>query len=275
MIKKRNVLLFSSLLIIGLLAINFVSAYSYSYGFSAFNMKDAVENLINMVTDFSSPFLQVILGGDYWSTNLGGTILFEKFLLFILIVAIVYVAIYKVDLFKDKKAVIWTVSIVVPILSVRYIDGEWLNTILGAYQVFGIAMTTLLPLIIYFFFLMNSLRDHPAMRKIGWILFICVYLGIYTTTDRVNYSQWYLITGGIAFLLLLADGTIERYMVKQEWKSAEMNSQSEALAHLNKRIAVVEGDGSLPNKERLLKALYEQKEYLLKGAFGKWGSSRV
>jgi len=218
--KKRSFLFFILMFVSLVSLVQFASA---AYGY--FDLKSSVENLINIVVEFSSPFLQAILGGDYWD----GQMLFEKFLLFAVLVSIVYVAMSKAPFFKREggepiKGVVWTISLIVPILSIRYIDMGWLNTILMTYQVFGIAMTTLLPLIIYFFFLQGVTDSSGTVSKIGWILFICVYLGLYTTTDRTNYSQWYLVTAFLALIFLLLDGTIRRYYLMQKMKQAGATS---------------------------------------------------
>ena len=192
-------------------------------------MRTEVNRLIQLVIDFAEPFLQVVFGGDYWN----GQLLFEKFLLFIILVSVVYIAMSKAPFFQKNgepiKGVLWTVSIVVPILSIRYMPYEWVNTVIFTYAAFGIAMTTIIPLIIYFFFLQGLGDIPPAIRKIAWILFACVYLGLYTTTDKSNYSEWYFATAVIAVVFLLLDGTIQRYFMKQKWAAAEVNSQSEAF----------------------------------------------
>lgn len=248
----------------------FIGIFSI-YSVSAFDMRTETTRLIQLVVDFAEPFLQVTLGGDYWN----GQMLFEKFLLFLILVGIVYIALGKAPFFQSNgqkmKGVIWTVSIVVPILSIRYLPYEWINTLIFTYAAFGIAMTTLVPLIIYFFFL-QGMQLPPAFRKIAWILFACVYLGLYTTVDRANYSEWYFATAIISVVFLLLDGTIERYFMKQKWQEAQINNQSEALIHLNSRINAVQTDNSLPQerKDALLRKLNHDKEQLLKGVFKKW-----
>lgn len=257
--NKRGINFLFALIFLGLFFIQFVSAYN------SFDMRTETNRLIQLIVDFGEPFLQVTLGGDYWN----GQMLFEKFLLFLVLVGIVYIAIGKAPFFqsggKKMMGVIWTISIVVPILSIRYLPYEWINTLIFTYTAFGIAMTTLVPLIIYFFFL-QGMNLPSAFRKIAWILFTCVYLGLYFTSDMPTYSEWYFATAIISVALLLLDGTIQRYFLKQKWQEASINSQSEALANLNVRIKVVQDDTSLPDdrKAALLKRLNHDKEQLLK-----------
>jgi len=258
--KKRSYLFFISMFASLLFLVQFVSA---SYG-GSFDLRSETENLINLVVDFTEPFLQAVFGGDYWD----GQMLFEKFLLFAILVAIVYVAVSKAPFFnkdnKPLKGVIWTISFIVPILSIRYIDMGWLNTILMTYQAFGIAMTTLLPLIIYFFFL-QGVTDSSTISKIGWILFICVFLGLYTTTDRDNYSQWYFFTAIVAFVFLLADGTIRRYLDKQKQNEGHVKIIMDQIARLEGERKALQNlppstqtDWAIKSKEREIEQYYEK-----------------
>ena len=71
MIKRKQVVLFASLFFVVLFSVNLVSA---AYGY--FDPRTEMEKLIRIVSDFSSPVLEVTLG-EYWTgTNM---MLFEKF----------------------------------------------------------------------------------------------------------------------------------------------------------------------------------------------------
>jgi len=260
--KKRVYLGFYILLSIILIS-NFVSSYG------TFDPKSDMEKLIKIVTDLTSPVLEVTLG-EYWSGS--NTMLFEKFLLFLILIAITYVGLSKAPFFKDssgsiQKGVVWTISLAVPILGVRFIDAEWLNTILMTYEAFGIAMTTFIPLVIYFFFLQGLGDEFPsAMRKIAWILFICIYLGLYSTTNRTNYSQWYFLTAIVAFLFLLFDGTIHRYLRLQKLKglgSNNIHEQIKKLQDLQKNVDIY-STMDTAEKTRQKKEYQKQIDYWIK-----------
>ena len=215
--------------------INIVSA-QYSRGYSgSWDLRMGSENIINGVVDVIEPFLQVILGGyDYT-----GLLLFERFLLFMIILSIVYFAIKRVPAFEDNKGVIWVISVVVPILSIRYMDFEWINTILIQYQVLGIAITGLLPFLIYMFFLHN-VSENSTVRKIGWILFIVIYFGLWATNPEQNYGIVYFWVMAIALLFLLADGTIHRIYVNQELKESDNLRISQEIMVLEENLIKIE-----------------------------------
>ena len=134
--------------ILGVIA--FVSAAVYypnygSYGGTGSFIRQGSQQLIDFIVGWSEPFLQAMLGGNDYT----GMLLFEKFLIFILILSVVYLSLNRVDLFSEQKKILWVVAIVIPILAVRYMNFAWLNTILMQYQVLGIALAGILPFIIY------------------------------------------------------------------------------------------------------------------------------
>ena len=191
-------------IIIALLAISLVSAQ--------YDFRGGSQRVINIFVESYEPFIQAILGGNEYT----GFLLFEKFLLFILLLGIVYISLNNIDIFSENKAVHVIVAIIVPVLSVRAINLAWLNTLILQYQVLAIALTGILPFIIYLFFL-HGVAESPTVRKIGWIFFIIVYLGLWITSETLSYSSVYFWTMIIALIFLLMDGTIHRYYMNQNF----------------------------------------------------------
>jgi hypothetical protein len=215
---------------------NFASAY-FDLGYAMDSAARAIQ-----------PVAQFFLGGfDYT-----GQLLFERFLIFLLIFSITFVALFKAPFFKDQKPAVIVISVIVPLLSVRYIDFMWMNTILMSYQVFGIALTSILPFIIYFFFLIGIAppeQGHSGIRKIGWVLFACVYLGLYTTSDNQFYGQVYMWTALGAVLFFLIDGTIQKYFTEQKLKRHTTRSLVDRTVQLQKEIndLMAQGAGNPTN----------------------------
>lgn len=201
---KRSFYFLLSIFFLVVMSFSFTSAYRYGF----------VGSLDSIVYS-AQPVLSLFFGEDSYNTNL----LFEKILLFLLILSVVFVSLKSLPLFESttNRKVAILLSVIVSLLSVRYINFEWLGTVLMTYQVFGIALTSFLPFIIYFFFLLGIAPTQPVVRKIGWILFICVYLVLYTTSTNIFYGQVYLWTGLFALIFLFADGTIQKYLSKQKY----------------------------------------------------------
>ena len=241
-------------LFIGIFLMNLVSA------FDGINLRQGSEQVIEWVVDFSEPFLRVLLGGETHS----GLLLFERFLIFILLLSIVYLSLDNIPVFEDQPVVIWVISVIIPLMAVRFIDFVWLNTILISYQVIGIAIAGILPFIIYLFFLHN-ISESSVIRKIGWAFFIVVYYGLWSTTTSQNYGQIYFWTMLIALLFLLADGSIHRFFERQKWKEAGKSAVYQRIAQIDKDISTLE-KSSLPlrTKNRQIKRLEKERKDMYK-----------
>src|SRR3989344_1965015 len=206
-----------------------LSLVSAQYGY--IDLRQGAEDVTQWITDIFGPFLSVLFGGVYG----GGYLLFEKFALFVLLIAMVYVAVSKVPAFAEQKGVLWIISIIVPLLAVRFIDLAWLNTILMQYQILGIALTAILPFIIYLFFLHN-ISDSSTVRKIGWIFFIVIYFSLWSTSDIEIYGQVYFWTMILSLAFLLVDGTIHRWGMKEQLTASGAADKGEQIAELRKDI---------------------------------------
>lgn len=190
----------------------FASAYYFP------SLRFASENAIQSIIDFFEPFLRALFGGQY---SWGPDLLFERLLLFVLLVGVIYLSLGRIPIFSDEhKRIRFLVAFLVPLIGVRFLDYAWLVSIITSYQVLAIALTAIFPFIIYFFFLYNAAGDYPGVRKIGWILFIIVYFGLWTTTTVSSHSSIYFWTMLTALIFLFFDGTIYGYYAKQKMKAA-------------------------------------------------------
>lgn len=261
--KKRKRAFFTALggLIISLFLINIVSAAPY--GDFGYNLRQGSENVIEIIVGIAEPFIDVILGGEEYT----GLLLFEKLLLFVILASVIYLSLDRLTVFDDQKGVKWIICIIVPILSLRFIDVIWLNTILLQYQVLGIALLGILPFIIYLFFLHNESFD-STVRKIGWVFFIVVYLGLWSTSDSNSYAQVYFWTAIIAFVFLFFDGSIHRYFDMMRWRESGAQSFQERIAKIEEEITTIQNSNWIPDKkkDKLIKRKQKEIERLSKYA---------
>jgi hypothetical protein len=268
--NKEKWLIYGILLLGIIFLINDVFAQAYAgayygtgFGLGGFNIRQGSYDLINFFVNWAEPFLQVTLGGY----NYTGYLLFEKFLLFILLMSIVYVAIRKIPAFENQKFVIWTIAIIVPLLSVRFLNFEWLNTVFLNYQVLGVALAGILPFVIFLFFVHNALAQYPVARKIAWVFFIVVYYGLWTTSAEANYGVVYFWTMIISFVFLLLDGTIHRYLDKQKWADSDKEAVVAALARIGEELERLERPmAGIPEEARKAqqKKLLKRRQDLIK-----------
>jgi len=238
-------------LLLSSMFIGMVSAQYFWY-----DLRQGSEQMINIFVDFGEPFLQRLFG--YRQYN--GIQLFQLFMILVLLISIIFVAVSNVPALEDYKAVVWIISIIVPLISVRNIDLIWLNTILIQYKVLAIAMTMVLPFIIYAFFLLAIGEKAPFIRKFGWALFIVIYYGLYVTAKPAEqvYYKLYMWTALAGIVMLALDGTISRWYMQQQLKASGQTDKAQHIANLRKEIreiqeAIEKGDISDREGRKIIK----------------------
>ncbi|MFZ5955741.1 MAG: hypothetical protein ACOYT4_04920 [Nanoarchaeota archaeon] len=226
---KRGKFLLASLLA-STFFIKIASAYSLAY-----NLQSGAEGFLELVQSFLTPFFLVFFGGN-------GEFLFEKALFFLLVFTIVYIITKeKIEITKDKPAIYWTITICVSLLATRFLtESTFIQTILLPYTTLGIALASAIPLLIYFYFA-ESFKTSIS-RKISWIFFAVVYLGIwYTRKDLVGNAGWiYAITAGLSILFMLIDGTIQRAFLKQKYEQLNNDQRNRLASEIREQIATLE-----------------------------------
>ncbi|MDP1729346.1 MAG: hypothetical protein Q8L27_04040, partial [archaeon] len=143
-------------------------------------------------------------------------------LLLILLFVIITFVLDKAKLFgelKDKPGIIYIVSAVVSILSIRFLpENDIIKGILLPYSALGIALTTFLPLLIFFFFLHNSDIKYFG-RRAGWILYAIIFLALWASkevqlSDTSNWIYWTAL--GFVILSFMFDKSIHGYFGSHE-----------------------------------------------------------
>jgi hypothetical protein len=96
--------------------------------------------------------------------------LFAKLIILLIIFFVVYTILRRNDMFGRDKRIAIIITSAISILSVRYLPNEFVQAILLQYNVFAVAVTTFIPIIIFFFFLHQS-GFRSFGRKSGWALY--------------------------------------------------------------------------------------------------------
>jgi hypothetical protein len=187
---------------------------------------------------FGQPILQALFGGFGWN----GLYLFERLLLFILLIAVVYVALSRVPLFEDneRKSIRWVISIIIPLIGIRYINYEWMSAIILQYTALAVILTCILPFLIYFYFVYNMGGESGALRKIMWALFIGIYLGLYSTAELNADPTIYLWTVVVSAVCFFIDGKIYARMKAREMMKQNRNFKLREIANINDEIRKVD-----------------------------------
>ncbi len=227
--KKRAsfLVLFLSLIF----SLNLISAQDL-----AGNLQYGAYQLIDIVQRGISPIIGIFIGGE-------GYFVFERFLFLLIVLAVVYSVVSKVPKFEDNKAIVWIITISVSLLSTRFLpDYQLIQNILLPYSVLGVALTAAIPILIYFYFVQGF--DSSTLRKLLWIFFIVVFLGLWIDrySELGNLSWIYAITGIAALIFMLADGTIRRILIKQQMSQLGFERRSEFERDIKRKIRLTEED---------------------------------
>src|SRR3989344_4871350 len=194
--KKGFVLMFLAL---------FLSIFLISSVSAAQSLTDLAKGAIDGVVSILQPYLQALLGPATDSSE----IFMGKLLIIIILISISYVALGKgmEEFFEGKPWALWVISIAVGLLGVRFLTPEFVQTIILPNSAFAVAVTALLPLVLYFFIVDVGMKSPvPAIiRRFAWIFFAVVFLGLYTIrfSDLGDIAWIYPLTALLAFLMAL------------------------------------------------------------------------
>jgi len=225
--KKGNTLILLSA-VFTVLVMSFVSATFYFP-----DVRSITQGVIDNYVNIGEPILSALFGGyGGWT----GFLLFERFLLFILLVSVIYVILGRFELFEDYKMIRWLVAVIMPLIGMRFINYEQISAVFGQYQVLAIALSSLLPFIVFFYFVHSVGKSYPHLRKILWVLFIAIYLGLWNTAQSDFQGSLYFWTMAAAVLLLIFDRRIEMYLAKREIAKRERWRVDDEIAKINRRI---------------------------------------
>ncbi len=180
-----------------LLLVSPIVSASYYGSNLASGLGYGMSQLIDAVEQMLGPFFSVILGG-------GGDMLFERILFLAIILAVVYIVISQMEVFKENQVVIWIISISIALLSTRFlIENNLVQTMILPYSVFGVAISTVIPILIYFKFV-QSFDDSATVRKMLWIFFIIAFIGIWGARyDDIGNLSWIYMASALTALIFL------------------------------------------------------------------------
>lgn len=236
------------LIMLGILSMLFAGSFVSAYYFPS--ARTFTQDIIDTYVGVFEPILQALFGGFGWS----GLYLFERFLLFILLLSLIYVILGNVEMFKKNTFVRWITAVIVPLIGIRFVDFEWLSAVLLSYQALAIALTTVLPLLVFFFFVHGIGKEYPYIRKIFWVIFIGVYMGLWSTSTNDGASAAYFWTFVAAVIFLLLDSKIEYYLFKQEQKKAGEYWKYDIISKLRKDIELL-NDNNAMDIDKKMKAI--------------------
>ena len=251
--KKRNSLIAILSSLFAIIILPLISAQYGGYGaFSNLNLGEGVRQIINQIILFGAPVFELILG-DY----AGSEFFFTKILLMVLLIVIIDMILLRVQLFEGNPRIAGIVAIIVSVMAVRFIsENELITAILLPYGTLGIALTTILPFLIFFYFIYSS-GMHGLGRKLSWIFFALVLfiLWLYKSPEIGNMgalgNQIYLWSFVVMGIIVLFDKRIKLYFEGLEGKEAQRAIIDDRIAKLEADRNYIQGQtGNTPSREQ-------------------------
>lgn len=217
-----------------------------------------IGEIIVILLEFLAPIL-----GD----NSLDEFLFAKILLFIIVFLITYTVLKKNHLFgKKNDFAIKIIAVAIGILSIRFLEDEFIQIILLPYGALGVALTIFIPFLIYFLFLYQSGFGSYA-RKAGWILFGLVFLAfwIFRQGELSGLSSSFYIAGLTAIgLACVFDRYIKRAFFRAQLRKGRRNVDEASYARMEAQYdSLLRISDPSPATERTISRLKEKMEELI------------
>jgi len=206
--------------------INLVSAQL----FQGLNLEQGVNQLYTYALDFLRPIFIILIGP--YSTN---EFFLQKCLLLILMFVIINTILKKVKPFKKQAGVSFVIAGVISIISIRFMsDNQFINGILLPYGALGIALVTILPFMVWFYFI-HATKMSGVGRRLSWILFGIIFISLFILrypelSPFTRNIYWAVLAGGV--LAFVFDRGIQRYFFAHELNLFYRGAASKAVASL-------------------------------------------
>ena len=236
--------LISSMLLLSMFG--FVSAQAAGTGLLK-TVTDLFSGIIDGVIQVAQPLLKLVLGDFTSSAGVAlPDIVMQKLLLMILVLSIVYLAVGRIPLFEDRKALSWVISIAVSILAIRFLTNEWVASTVLPYSVLGMAVSAGLPFVLYFFIVKDFASK--TLRRTAWIFFAVIFLFLYAaragTGDAATNTALnvYPITAFFALLMAFFDGTVQKFFSRLQSERAHASKVSDLIRDQRRKLSQVSED---------------------------------
>jgi hypothetical protein len=218
--------------ILGLFSLMVVSVIS-------FVSAQTVEAGVKSVTDGVGTVVRLLFGDFLQSYQAGQDIFYVKILLFILLYVMIQTAVRAVPKLGENRGVVVVVSFIVSVLAIKWMSDGLVQTILLPYGSLGIALATLLPFLIFFYFV-HATKMNGLGRRIAWAFFALSFILVfYTRNFKAGATPlpqeglyFYYAVGILIALALVFDRGIHQYFFMHELNMFYRGAKGKAVAAL-------------------------------------------
>lgn len=219
-----------SMLVLGILAMQVISAAGFDFDFAQQQVSRVIDSGMGLLT----PFFEKILGESSSSE-----FFFHQLLILLLLILITKKILDKTPIGENNAKISFLVSVIVSILAVRFIvSNNFFESIFLQYGVLGIAITTVLPMVIFFWFI-HATKIGTYGRKLFWLFYIIVLVVLWLTKagEIPAAANWiYVLTILGAIALIFFDKNIHVYFGTSHLRVFMTQERKEAIARAKERI---------------------------------------
>ncbi len=128
-------------------------------------------------------------------------------------------------------------TFIVSILGVRYLNNEFIYAIIMPYGAFAVAVSVLIPFILYTAFVENAFTNSVA-RKAAWIVFgvAILFLGIYRWDSMGEVKWFYPVVSLVCLGMIYFDRRINGWFVGMLSESLTAATRAAIVADINDQI---------------------------------------
>ncbi len=228
--NKQRTQKFSALLLLsfvmGVLLLSFASSLDTT------GIQKTSQSIVDSITGALSPVFEGLLG-----ETSNSEFFFAKILIIILIISIVYASLSAsgINALTEHAWVLWTVSIIVSILGVRFLTDELIQTIALPNSAFAVAVSAGIPFVLVFLMIRGFA---PFAQRLAWGFFAIVFLGLWVVrgNELGNVAFIYPLTAALAVIMAFLEGIIQKYMAQSRMNRAKEAGKGTGLSTLNKLI---------------------------------------
>jgi|GEM_PF-2934200 len=213
------------LLVFSLLIIPSVSADT--------TLGEGLKNAGTTVLDVLKPLFEFVLGVEADSAFYAGRILL------LLIVFSVLYALLDSGLvpFFDSGFAKWVVPLAVSVLGIRFLPAEYIDIAALPSGAFAVTLTTLLPIIGFFFIT----RGFPGFaQRASWVLLAVFFVGLWVSrwSELSGTSAYwvYPIAGGICIVMAFIEGHIQKWFLLSDIKKSNDATKRGQIIQLEKQL---------------------------------------
>ena len=225
---KKNIISLGIILVLTISPL--ISAQSYDFDYA----KHQVGRVLDSALGIASPFFEAVIG-DYATSEF----FFHKILLLVLLIIISKNILDRTPIGEKNKKASMAIAIIISILSIRFINqNNFFEAIFIQYGVLGIAITTILPMVIFFYFIHNT-KIGTYGRKVFWALYAITMSAIWISksAEIPQIAHWiYWITIGAAIIFIGFDKSIHGYFGLTDFKKFQKKENKEAIYRAKERI---------------------------------------